>query len=421
MYLTGVKRRKNCEGGGVVLIFFWMIWHGITHSKYPEVDILKSTSFAKVKPVLDSVFARHGVPEEFSCDNGPPFNGDEIKQYSKEIGMEFNPVTPEDPQCNGFAENFVKTICKLIHTSCASNKDPRQELQNFLLQYRATPHLSTGRSPAEMLMNRRIRTKLPQVPNYKETAENSKARDRHDKERMKQKQRFDKRRRAKPKIIEIGDKVLVKQEKSTTKPPYNPEPLTVTMVKGNRVTATNGVITRVRDKNQLKRLPERPAHLLPPLADSKHNEENNVQEGSDRNTSKTPNEVFPDLGATTTEASATLFALDPDMAAEMQRLSERALNANVVQDEDIVPTAPANRNEDGSSSEAFTLDEESATEMQRLFDQATLSITNPEKEAGSEGSPLEHTDIPQEEGRSLRSAGKSLQWNTELGNDNVLL
>ena len=75
--------------------------------------------------------------------------------------MRYNPVTPKDPQCNGFAENFIKTICKLIHTSCAAKKHPREQLQNFLMQYRATPHLSTGRSPAEMLMNRRIRTKLP--------------------------------------------------------------------------------------------------------------------------------------------------------------------------------------------------------------------------------------------------------------------
>ena len=210
------------------------------YSKYAEVDILKSTKFEKLKPSLDCIFATHGIPEEFSCDNGPPYNGEEIRQYAREIGMLFNPVTPEDPQCNGFAENFVKTLCKLIHTSCAANKDPREELQNFLLHYRATPHLSTGRSPAEMLMNRRIRTKLPQIPQYKESPENLEARNHHDRQSMKQKEHFDRRRNAKVKDIKVGDQVLVKQKKSTTKPPFSPKPLTVTEVVGNRVTATDG-------------------------------------------------------------------------------------------------------------------------------------------------------------------------------------
>ena len=42
------------------------------YSKYPEVDILKSTSFKKLRPILDRVFATHGIPEELSSDNGPP-------------------------------------------------------------------------------------------------------------------------------------------------------------------------------------------------------------------------------------------------------------------------------------------------------------------------------------------------------------
>ena len=85
-----------------------------------------------------------------------------MRKYAKEMGIQMTPVTPEDPQSNGFAEVFVKILCKLLHTAAAEGKDPRREVEKYLLQYRATPHPTTGKSPAEMLYNRKIRTKLPQ-------------------------------------------------------------------------------------------------------------------------------------------------------------------------------------------------------------------------------------------------------------------
>ena len=89
------------------------------YSKYPEVDIVSSTSFKKLKPVLDRIFATHGVPETLTTDNGPPYPSHEMSVYAKRLGIELTPVTPEDPQSNSFAENFVKSICKVIHTAVA--------------------------------------------------------------------------------------------------------------------------------------------------------------------------------------------------------------------------------------------------------------------------------------------------------------
>ena len=108
------------------------------YSKYPEVDVLKSTAFTKLQPVLDRIFATHGIPETLTTDNGPPYSSHDMSEYAKYMGFELTPVTPEDPQSNGFAENFVKLMCKLVHTAVADRKDPKEEVQNFLLQYRAT-------------------------------------------------------------------------------------------------------------------------------------------------------------------------------------------------------------------------------------------------------------------------------------------
>jgi len=61
------------------------------------------------------------------------------------------------------AENFNKSLKKAIHVATIERKHWKEELYNFPLNYRATPHTTTGRTPIELLINRIIKTKLPQV------------------------------------------------------------------------------------------------------------------------------------------------------------------------------------------------------------------------------------------------------------------
>ena len=48
-----------------------------------------------------------------------------------------------------------------VHAAVAMGKDPQTEVQRRLLNYRNTPHPSTGKSPSELIMNRRLKTKVP--------------------------------------------------------------------------------------------------------------------------------------------------------------------------------------------------------------------------------------------------------------------
>ena len=145
------------------------------------------------------------------------------------------------------------------HTAVAEKKDPKEQLFAFLLQYRATPHTSTEKSPAEMLFGRRIKTKLPQLVLHQDTEEQKRTRAIHDQKKINEMKQFDRKNKARPKNIKVGDKVLLKQQKSTTHPPYDPHPYTVTKVEGNRVTMNNGEKTRVRDKNKVKLVKQLPA------------------------------------------------------------------------------------------------------------------------------------------------------------------
>ena len=133
---------------------------------------------------LDSVFATHGYPETVITDNGHPYPSYEMEKYAKEKGFRLTPVTPDDPQCNGFVESFVKLMCKLLNTAASGNKDPKTELYNYLLHYRGTPHSTTGRSPAELLFNRKLETKLPQIFTVKECDDLKDMRERQDEKRI---------------------------------------------------------------------------------------------------------------------------------------------------------------------------------------------------------------------------------------------
>ena len=240
------------------------------YSRFPEVKMTKSTSMDKLYPVLDEVFGVHGVPETITHDNGPPYNSSEWRKYSRECGFKSLRCSPEHPEGNGIAERFMGVLVKIIHAAMAEGKDPRIEVQRRLLNYRNTPHPSTSVSPASLMFNRKIRTKIPAVIKPSQAEHHVKAREKDAQTRLVRKQNRDKRRRAKDIEYKLGDKVLMSQKKSTVKPPFDPKPYTVIKVKGNQVTGQRGMAVKIRNKAKFKLLKPRPERLKPRL--TKHSE-----------------------------------------------------------------------------------------------------------------------------------------------------
>jgi transposase InsO family protein len=231
------------------------------YSRWPEVEIVKSTSFEKLRPALEGSFSLHGIPESITHDNGPPYNSRAWRAYAKEKGFESRACTPEHPEGNGIAERFMGVLVKVVHTAIAQGRDPKEEVMRRLLNYRNTRHPSTGCTPAELLMNRRPRTKIPSLrrPAEGEVHRRAQAKDRET--RAIRKEVVDKKKRAAKKEICPGDRILIKQQKTTIKPPYDPKPYTVTGVKAAQVTAERGAKSRVRDMSRVKLLKPRPEHL----------------------------------------------------------------------------------------------------------------------------------------------------------------
>ena len=63
------------------------------YSCYYEIDIMTSTVAFKVISSLEEIFARHGLPESLTSDNGPQFVATEVTEYMEQQGIRHHRVT----------------------------------------------------------------------------------------------------------------------------------------------------------------------------------------------------------------------------------------------------------------------------------------------------------------------------------------
>ena len=225
------------------------------YSRFPEVEIVNSTSANSTIPKLERIFATHGIPQVLKSDNGPPFQGHDFGKFMQDLGIKHKPSSPLWPQGNGEAENFMKPLVKAVRSAYHENKDWKREIFKFLLNYRATPHTTTGKSPAELLYNRTIRTKLPQITAESGSTLHQDVKERDARLKRKMKDYADSKIRAKHSEIDKGDMVLVRQPKSnkmSTK--FNPLPYRVTQRCGNRITAFRNGKYVTRNSSFFKKL-----------------------------------------------------------------------------------------------------------------------------------------------------------------------
>ena len=232
-----------------------------TYSRYPEVQLMKSTKFSELVKALAPEWSTHGHPEMVRHDGGPLYNGWKWRRYAKQEGFDTDKTTPYHPQANGLVEKFNRSIVKMIHGAIAEKKDPKAEIHKFLTNYRNTPHDTTGKCPSQLLMNRIIRTKVPVFIPSPTGKAHKEARQADRKQKEKQKNYADKHRRARVVEHKVGDKVLLRQTKTTVKPPYDPEAYVVEQVRGAEITARRGKKTVTRNVQKWKGIKERPKYL----------------------------------------------------------------------------------------------------------------------------------------------------------------
>lgn len=143
-------------------------------SKWPDVWITSSVS---AQDTIDSVrltFATHGLPKVVVTDNAGCFAGEEFAIFMKAHRIKHLFSPPRHPSSNGQAESMVKQVKIGLKKQRTAPLIVR--LTRWLFKYRSTPHSTTGRTPCEMLFNRKLRTHLDLL-NPRDRSSNSSAPD----------------------------------------------------------------------------------------------------------------------------------------------------------------------------------------------------------------------------------------------------
>ena len=127
----------------------------VYYSGYFEIDHLERKTARTIIIRLKRHFFNHGIPN--LCDNGPPFDSQEFRDFAAAYEFKFVTSSPHYPQSNGRIENAVKTAKQLVKKS----KQAGTDFYLTLLDWRITPKEGVGCSPVQRLCGRRTRTLLP--------------------------------------------------------------------------------------------------------------------------------------------------------------------------------------------------------------------------------------------------------------------
>lgn len=126
------------------------------YSKWLEVRPMRNKTSLEVIRLFKEIFKIHGIPALVIADN-QPFGSFELSQFAKQFNFKIQTSSPKYPQSNGMAENGVKRAKMLLRKVTESKGD----LDLAILEYNNSPIPALGASPAQLLMNRVLRTNVP--------------------------------------------------------------------------------------------------------------------------------------------------------------------------------------------------------------------------------------------------------------------
>ena len=168
------------------------------HSKWIEVIPMSSTTTTATVEKLRVMFAQFGIPEVLVSDNGTNFVSKEFEEFMQRNGIKHVTSAPGHPSSNGLAERAVKTFKNGL--SRLKDGSITDKLSRFLFAYRNIPQATTGSTPAELMMGRRLRSPLDLVKPDLEKRVSTK--------QDQQKSQHD--RHARQRVIQVGDAVFAK-------------------------------------------------------------------------------------------------------------------------------------------------------------------------------------------------------------------
>ncbi|CAC5418435.1 unnamed protein product [Mytilus coruscus] len=145
------------------------------YSKWIDIHVMNSTTSEATIAKLQQTFATHGLCDLIISDSK------EFADYVKLNGIEHRTSAPLHPASNGCAERAVQSFKEGMKK--IKEGTVRKKLNRFLFNYRITPQSTTALVPSELLMKRKLKSRLDLVfPNIeKRVQERQQKKHYHDK------------------------------------------------------------------------------------------------------------------------------------------------------------------------------------------------------------------------------------------------
>lgn len=140
-------------------------------SKWVEVYWLTSTTSKVTIKCLRDYFSRWGIAELLVTDNGPQFVSEEMEKFLAKNGVQHLTTGAWHPQSNGAAENAVGNFKDKINKMLSEGQSLEEATARYLLDYRTSDHITTGKPPSELQLGRKLRTRFDVLLQKKEDRE----------------------------------------------------------------------------------------------------------------------------------------------------------------------------------------------------------------------------------------------------------
>ncbi len=156
---------------------FYIIGLVDQHSKLVRCHVTTKITSEDVIRFLQKEFNTFGYCLRLLTDNGVQFTSSCFKEYLQKHGIIHIRSAIYNPQCNGSIErvnrNFKKVLENFVREEVPLYK-MQEALEIYLLNYNNTPHDTTQKTPSELLLSYRPRTRLEIASKPREPTEEMK-------------------------------------------------------------------------------------------------------------------------------------------------------------------------------------------------------------------------------------------------------